>query len=162
MTKVKIKTKALWLLSEEIACFLIVVLFTYAAFSKISEYEDFQRQVGQSPLLTAFTGFVVWFIPSVEIIVSILLVMPRFRTVAFIMAFSLMVMFTTYIIAILNFTEYIPCSCGGVLSSMGWREHLIFNIVFVIISACGSYAHQRNIAHKKVAQEYVTYQGSNT
>jgi hypothetical protein len=44
-------------------------------------------------------------------------------------------MFTTYIIIILNFTSFTPCSCGGVLEDLGWTEHLIFNIAFIVLSA---------------------------
>src|SRR5690606_7657944 len=47
------------------------------------------------------------------------------------------VMFTAYIVIILNFTEFIPCSCGGVLEDLGWTEHLIFNIVFILLAAVG-------------------------
>jgi hypothetical protein len=25
----------------------------------------------------------------------------------------------------------LPCSCGGAISRMGWREHIVFNVVFV-------------------------------
>ena len=42
-------------------------------------------------------------------------------------------MFTVYIIMILNFTSFVPCSCGGVLENLGWIEHLIFNSVFIIL-----------------------------
>lgn len=44
-----------------------------------------------------------------------------------------MFLFTVYIFMILNFTSFIPCSCGGVLEKLGWTEHLIFNAVFVIM-----------------------------
>jgi hypothetical protein len=48
-----------------------------------------------------------------------------------------MVMFTAYIVAILNFSNYVPCSCGGVLEKLGWREHLIFNSAFVVLGLIG-------------------------
>lgn len=48
-----------------------------------------------------------------------------------------MVIFTAYIVVILQFSEEIPCACGGVLQSLGWKEHLIFNIVFSLIALTG-------------------------
>jgi hypothetical protein len=48
-----------------------------------------------------------------------------------------MVMFTTYIIAITQFSDYIPCSCGGILQKMNWNQHLVFNIVFTGFSLAG-------------------------
>jgi hypothetical protein len=43
-------------------------------------------------------------------------------------------MFTFYIVIILNFSSFIPCSCGGILEKLGWREHLIFNIFFLFLA----------------------------
>jgi uncharacterized membrane protein YphA (DoxX/SURF4 family) len=94
-------------------------------------------------LLTSFSGFIAWFIPFIEIVVSIMLAFPRFRAMGLYMAFTLMVLFTGYIIAILNFNGRVPCSCGGVLEKMGWTEHLVFNIVFVLIAAAGILLHSK-------------------
>lgn len=121
----------------EIISYLFILLFVYAAVSKLLDVEKFRVQVGQSPLLTNMAGFIVWFIPGIEIAISLMLVFPKTRLIALYASFSLMVMFTAYIIAILSFSENIPCSCGGVLSSLGWKEHLIFNIGFVFLGLAG-------------------------
>lgn len=121
----------------EIICFLLMLLFMYAAFSKLSDYEKFVVQIGQSPMLTNFSGFIAWFIPAIELICCILLAWPRFRLKGLYMAFSLMVMFTAYIVAITQFSEYVPCSCGGVLDKLGWTEHLIFNAFFNVLAIIG-------------------------
>lgn len=118
----------------DIIAALFVLLFLYASVTKLLDYEKFRVQLGQSPLLTAFAGFVAWFIPAVEIVISVLLLFLRTRLVALYASFCLMVMFTCYIIAITQFSEYIPCSCGGVLQNMGWTQHLIFNIGFVLLA----------------------------
>jgi uncharacterized membrane protein YphA (DoxX/SURF4 family) len=127
----------------EIVCFLFILLFVYAALTKLLDYEKFRVQIGQSPLLTSFSGFIAWFIPFIEIVVSIMLAFPRFRAMGLYMAFTLMVLFTGYIIAILNFNGRVPCSCGGVLEKMGWTEHLVFNIIFVLIAAAGILLHSK-------------------
>ena len=119
----------------EIICALFIILFVYAALTKLLDYEKFQVQIGQSPLLTAFVGWIAWIVPVAEILISIMLVFARLRLVGLYAAFSLMVMFTTYIICILTLSLYIPCSCGGILEKLGWTEHLIFNIVFIILAA---------------------------
>ncbi|MNQ22925.1 hypothetical protein D3C85_360820 [compost metagenome] len=117
-----------------IICLLSILLFLYAAVSKILDYENFQVQLAQSPLLSAFAGYVAWGVPAVEILISILLLSERWRTIGLFAAFGLMVMFTAYIYIILNFSAFVPCSCGGVLEKMTWNQHLIFNIVFIVLS----------------------------
>ena len=115
-------------------CYLFVLLFVYAAVSKLLDFNTFQNQLGQSPLLSAYAHWVVWAVPVSEILIAILLCIDRFRMLGLYGFYGLMVMFTTYIIIILNFTSFVPCSCGGVLEKLGWTEHLIFNIVFIVLS----------------------------
>jgi hypothetical protein len=116
-----------------IVALLHILLFTYAAISKIIDFQNFQAQLGQSPLLSIFAEIVSVVIPLAEIVLSILLMFPRFRIPALYCSCFLMLLFTVYIVMILNFTSFIPCSCGGVLEKLGWTEHLIFNISFVTI-----------------------------
>ncbi|WP_417237154.1 MauE/DoxX family redox-associated membrane protein [Bizionia paragorgiae] len=118
---------------------LFIVLFVYASISKLLDFETFQIQLAQSPLLSAYAGIVSVLVPSIEILLAALLIISRFRLVALIGCFWLMVMFTVYIIIILNFSEYIPCSCGGVLEKLSWTQHLIFNIFFVFLAALAIY-----------------------
>ena len=121
----------------EFICFLFILLFVYAALSKLLVFDEFKIQIGQSPMLTPFVGIIAWVIPYLEILIALLLLIPRFRLLGLYAAFNLMVMFTAYIFIILNFSNDIPCSCGGVLEKLGWTEHLIFNIVFVVLAAIG-------------------------
>ena len=118
----------------EIICLLYTILFVYAAVSKLLDYENFQVQIGQSPLLSPFTKFVSISVIVVEILTAVLLNIPRLRHFALFCSLSLMSMFTAYIIIILNFSSFIPCSCGGILEKLGWGQHLIFNIVFVCLA----------------------------
>lgn len=118
----------------EITCYLYLILFTYAAFSKVSTYETFLVQLGQSPLLSAFAGPVSVFVPSAEIAIAILLMFKRTQFFALNASFVLMAMFTAYIFIILNYSEYVPCSCGGILEKMSWKEHMYFNIIFSFLA----------------------------
>ncbi len=121
----------------EIICMLFVLLLVYAAVSKLLVFDEFKIQIGQSPMLTSFSGTVAWMIPTVEIIIALMLVIPRFRLPGLYASFTLMVMFTAYIFIILNFSDDIPCSCGGVLEKLGWTEHLIFNMAYVALAVIG-------------------------
>lgn len=121
----------------EIICFLFILLFMYAAASKLIDYEKFRVQLGQSPMLTAFAGWVAWIIPTIEIIISLMLAFRKWQLFGLYAAFSLMVVFTGYIIVITKFSDYIPCSCGGILQDMTWNQHLVFNIAFVVLGITG-------------------------
>ena len=127
----------------EIICFLFILLFTYAAVVKLMDVQKFTVQIGQSPLLTDFAGVVAWAVPITELLIAGMLAITRFRQWGLYASFGLMTMFTAYIIAILQFGDDIPCSCGGVLESMGWTEHLIFNCGFILLGLSGVILHSR-------------------
>ncbi|HWW41952.1 MauE/DoxX family redox-associated membrane protein, partial [Pedobacter sp.] len=96
----------------EVISGLFFLLFLYAATSKLMDYDKFQIQIGKSPILTDFAWVLVWLVPAVEIGVCLLLIFPRTIMLGLYGCLLLMAMFTAYIIAILNFSESIPCSCG--------------------------------------------------
>jgi hypothetical protein len=120
-------------LLTDILAGLFIILFVYSALSKLQDFEKFSVELGKSPILNAFSGPVSIFIPMIEIVISAMLVIKRFQYIALYLSFCLMVVFSTYIVLILKFSAYIPCSCGGILQNMTWTQHLIFNIGFVFL-----------------------------
>lgn len=118
----------------KIIAILFIVLFVYAATSKLLDFETFRVQIAQSPLLSDYAGIIAWFVPGLEILLAIFLMLPRYKEAALYACFTLMVMFTAYIVIILNYSDFIPCSCGGVLENLSWKQHLIFNCVFIALA----------------------------
>jgi uncharacterized membrane protein YphA (DoxX/SURF4 family) len=131
----------------EIISVLFTFLFVYAAVSKLLDYEKFKAQIGQSPMLTDYADWIAWIVPAAELIISLMFSFYRLRLAALYASFALMVTFTTYIIVVTNFSTHVPCSCGGILENLGWTEHLVFNIVFVLLAATGIYLHARKIKY---------------
>ena len=97
------------------------------------DFENFQVQIGQSPLLSAFAEFISYAVIIIELIIVLLLMLQRSRIAGLYASTALMSAFTMYIFLILNYSDFIPCSCGGILEKLGWSEHLIFNIVCIIL-----------------------------
>ena len=116
-----------------IIALLFMMLFTYAAVSKLVDVQTFAAQMSKSPLLTNYATVLAWAIPIGELVIVGLL-MSTWRIYGLLASFTLMAGFTAYIIAILQLERKdIPCSCGGILNEMGWTEHLVFNTVFVLL-----------------------------
>ena len=125
--------------------FLFIVLFLYAALSKLIDYQKFYNDLLNSPILgyPLVARFVSILIACLEIIVSGLLSMGKWLKTGWYLVFLLMVLFTVYIGSILFFSESVPCSCGGIISKLSWDEHLIFNVAFTILSGLGIYLHRK-------------------
>jgi hypothetical protein len=121
----------------EIISALLLFLFLYAALSKLLDFDKFRYQISQSPFITRISRFVVWAIPISEILISVALFVRRTRSAGLYSAFFLMLLFTGYIFIMLRYSPYLPCSCGGVLSGMSWKQHFVFNLVFTGLSLSG-------------------------
>jgi hypothetical protein len=121
----------------EIISSLLILLFMYAAVSKLLDYQTFKVQLSKSPFITDFAEVTAWALPVGEILVGLALASKRTRLLGLYASLFLMTMFTAYIWAMLNYSYYVPCSCGGILSKMGWNEHFWFNLAFVAASAFG-------------------------
>jgi uncharacterized membrane protein YphA (DoxX/SURF4 family) len=127
----------------DIISFLFILLFVYAAISKVLEFDEFKLQLQRSPILTTVADLAAYVVPAAEIVISLMLMIPLLRFMGLLAGYLLMVSFTTYIVLVLKFSFYVPCSCGGVLESLGWSEHLVFNMSFVILGAAGVMLHDQ-------------------
>ena len=119
---------------------LLILLWVYTAASKLMDIAEFKRQLYSQNFTRAFAHVLLWLIPSIELIAAILLLYKNTRLVGLILSILLMALFTGYIALVLfGYYDRVPCSCGGVLKSLGWHTHLWFNLFFLLISLLGSY-----------------------
>ncbi|WHT39521.1 hypothetical protein QNH98_02135 [Myroides sp. mNGS23_01] len=117
-----------------IVSYFYILLFVYAAISKLITFEAFQVQLTQSPLLSAYANIIAYLVLGAELLFALLLCTKTTRLLGLYLSYGLMVAFTLYIYVILNYSDFIPCSCGGILEKMGWTEHLWFNIIVSLLA----------------------------
>jgi len=125
---------------------LLILLFLYASMSKFMDFHTFIGEMNNQPLPNSWTPFLVWFIPCSEILMSIALLFERTRLPGLYVSLGFMSLFTIYsIIIILNFFGRIPCSCGGVIKRLTWKQHIAFNLFFVVLSIAGIILQRRKL-----------------
>lgn len=122
---------------------MILLLLFYAAISKITDYERFENTLRMSPLLEKHSRFVAIALPTIEIAITILLFIPRYRITGLCAAAILLTLFTAYLIYMILVSPHLPCSCGGLFRKMTWRQHVAFNTVFICLSLSGIYLHRK-------------------
>src|SRR5690606_26177852 len=123
----------------EIISVLFIVLFVYAGLTKLIEGDRFFNNLNNSPILPgdAAAYILSWGVPTLEIVVALLIAIPRTRLKGLYGALGLMILFTFYVTGIVFFSPYTPCSCGGILTLLSWPQHLIVNISFVLLAVLG-------------------------
>ena len=122
----------------ELSAFLLMSLFLYASFSKWFMFSTFRNDIDNQPFPNGLTPWIIYGIPPLEVLITLALMFERTRTSGFYASLILMLAFSLYTAAVLlDFFAYVPCSCGGIIRDLSWKNHLILNLFFVAISLAG-------------------------
>lgn len=122
----------------ELISALLILLFLYASLSKFLDFKQYIGDMHNQPLPNTVASILIWGIPPLEVLISLLLVFEVTRLAGFYTSLVLMSLFTVYTVFILlHFFKYVPCSCGGIIRKLSWGEHLGFNLFFVALSLTG-------------------------
>jgi hypothetical protein len=89
------------------------------------------------PYIASYATVISWAVPFLELVIAGLLWFTRYRILALYASLVLLGSFTIYILIVLKYSESIPCSCGGVISALGWRDHILLNIFFMVLALLG-------------------------
>lgn len=132
----------------DLISYALFLLFVYAALSKLFAYPLYISDLQRSPELGPYARFISIAIPAVELFASVLLLVGRLRLLGFYISFFLMCAFTIYVWYVLNYSEELPCSCGGIFRKMTWRSHLKVNELFTGLALLGIILEHFNRRHK--------------
>ena len=114
---------------------LLIILWGTTAASKLGNLNEFKTELAKQVFSEKFSAFLLIAVPVSEIISAILLAFKKTRLYGLIASLLLIIAFTIYIALILaGYFSKVPCSCGGVLKLLGWKSHLIFNVIFTAIT----------------------------
>lgn len=129
----------------DISCYLIIILFTYAALSKLFLFEVYLYDLNRSPFINLFAPILSIVIPMAELILSVLLIFEKTRKKALLGSFVLMTFFTIYVASILLFTTSRPCTCGGLIKELSWPQHFALNLFFMMMSVLAFYFQKNKV-----------------
>lgn len=133
----------------EIISALIILLFVYTALSKLTNWTNFQFSLAQSPLVEHKVKLVAYFVPISELLVSLLLLIPRTRLWGFYGASALMLLFTGYVAYLVLFVPHVPCACGGIMKILTWPQHLLINSIYTALAITGIFLERKNKRNKQ-------------
>ena len=135
----------------EIATYMIIILFVYASLSKLLQFDIYVKDLHRSPFLKPYSTVLSIIVPAVELVISGLLFHPRTRLLGLYASTILMAVFTFYVWFIVAIVKDTPCSCGGLIRNLTWRQHLMFNIFYTVIAGIGTWLESRKNRFKGLA-----------
>lgn len=132
------KMKNIQLLLTELASLLLALLFGYTAISKVYDWHGTRNGLYNQIFPAWMAEGLLYGLPLLELIVAGMLVIPRWRRMGFLISLVLLSLFSIYVAVVMTgIFGRIPCNCGGVIGSLGWGQHLLFNLVFLGLAGFG-------------------------
>ena len=130
----------------DVISYAFAFLFVYTAVSKFFILDIFLEDIQKISIIKSFAPIITLLIPILEILVSLCLIIPNKRLLGLYSSFILMVVFTLYVAGVLLFTEskYRPCTCGGVIRELTWKQHLWLNTGLTLLSFAGIILQKKN------------------
>ena len=114
---------------------LLILLFVYAAASKLSGFAEFRIQLYRQTFPHGLADILLYAIPAAELTAVGLILFDRTALKGLFLSLLLLAAFTVYIsLVLLRYRGRVPCSCGGVLGHMSWPVHLVFNLFFIAVN----------------------------
>lgn len=119
----------------DVISYLFVLLFVYTAVSKLMTIATFQKVLSHYPMLTRYTVFTSYAVPTIELLVAALFVHNKTKVIGMITTLILILIFLLYIVFMLHsLGTNLPCSCGGIISKLSWKDHIWFNAILIILA----------------------------
>jgi hypothetical protein len=115
-----------------------VLLWLYSSVSKLIDLRTFRHAMSIQVFPKWIGKILVFILPTVEIALAILLLIPSLRRPAMYASLFLMIFFTIYVGgAVFKFYQKNPCACGGLFARLNWKRHFVLNIIITIIGFAG-------------------------
>ena len=118
----------------------LILLWTYTGLEKIIRYEASRKAFRNQTFPPELADLLSYSIPALELLLAFLLLFSVTRWWGYLGSILLLTVFITYVGLIwVGAFPRVPCNCAGIIESLGWREHLVLNLIFLILACQGFY-----------------------
>ena len=122
-----------------IIVYFFILLFTYAGLRKLIDLEMFVKEIWGFALFGSMRmvrmGFVL--LSCAELIVALMLTIPRTRQLGIYGAFVLMVTINILFFIMQQYAKVIPLYFGGIIPAISFIAHFIFNMAVLFVALIG-------------------------
>lgn len=118
----------------DIISYLFIVLFLYTGMMKLIDHATFHFDLVNAPIIKKLNPILAFAVPIFELLIAFCLFIPRTKGLGLYSSLVIMTLFTVYVGGILSFAKHKPCTCGGILRILSWRQHLLLNITLTALA----------------------------
>lgn len=134
----------------QLICCILMGLLLYTSISKWLDYNHFMRDMHRQPLPNLIKEVLSYTLPQIEFFIAIILMFKQTQQQGLYLALVLFILFTIYsCLALTGYFKHIPCSCGGFIGKLNWKEHTYLNLFLVVLSTVGIVLFRRRFSKIK-------------
>lgn len=133
-TKVRNRTQEILIQGIPGCC---IFLCAYTAHAKLEDHDRFYKGLLPVSHIGDHAQFISWSVPLTELLIALLMIVPRTQKLGLYLFTMMMGIFTLYIASMLFWATKLPCNCGGAIEKLSWHQHLWFNLGFIALASLG-------------------------
>lgn len=126
---------------SDLIALMFILLFTYAGWTKLLDYQTFREQLATFDYISGFAGFLALAMPLIHLGLALLFIWQRMRIWALWLSFMLLLLYSVYIAIVLYGSNDMPCACSGIFRFTSWTGQLAINSVFLAAAFAGIFFH---------------------
>ena len=115
---------------------LIASPFIYSAIVKFTDLDFFLLQTNSSQVIPEFFKPLLPAIPYIDIILFLLLILTKKRSVLFVSLFAYLG-YTIFLFMVVNYSRLTggnPCGCQGLFTFLSIGQHIFLNIIMILLN----------------------------
>jgi hypothetical protein len=126
-------------------CLICIFLFLSTAYNKVVEHARFLKGISRIAIIGGFASYLSLLVPAAEILVAVLLIIPKTCKWGLYGFIFLMSLFTGYIMSMVFWAEKLPCHCSGAIEKLSWAQHIWFNLAFIALAVLALWLSKKKI-----------------
>ena len=129
----------------ECICFLLILIFFYEGIQKLAYSDVYSFWVRHAPIIRKWGTIFQYTVPSVEIAIAVLLIIPRTRNIAFIAIIGAETGFILWVMSVYLFTGYLFWPYHAFWDNPTWMQKMAYGLMLAWLAfAAISYSGKKN------------------
>ncbi len=131
--------------------FVLILNFFYEGIQKLAYLEVYSFWVSHAPVIKKIAAVLQYAVPFVEIAISALLPMPRYRSIALVAIIVVEIVFILWVMSVYLFTGYLFWPYHALWDNPTWMQKMLYGLMLAWLAfAALAYNRKKENEHKKI------------
>lgn len=130
----------------------LILLWLLSSIPKLMDISGFSKQLERMPYIGWMHSFIAVFLPILMLAIAVVLAVPKLKLYGLYLSAGLLSCFGIYIMSVLLFSDFVPCTCAGIRINLAWKDHLLITGIGLGLTALAIWLEWKN--HKYLTELY--------